>query len=150
MTAQAPGGRMEEITREMIIKRLTDDWGGYITGFGQLTPEGQKKFLQRQGYASLRGLLGHVMAWWELGKYTIEQILIEPDFKSTDVDVDTFNAEAVERFACCSDVEIVDEFEAMRLAMLKFVESLPERAFANKRINERLYVEFIDHYEEHR
>jgi hypothetical protein len=141
---------MKEITREMIMEQLEERWGGFTAGYKRLPPDGQRQFLDRQGYATLSGLLGHVLAWWELGKYTIEQILIELDFKSTDVDVDQFNAEAVERFSDYNDDEIVEEFEKVRLAMLAFVDRLPERAFVNKRINERLYVEFIDHFEEHR
>ncbi len=140
---------MREVTREMIIEQLEERWGGFVAGYKRLQSDGQKQFLDRQGYATLSGLLGHVIAWWELGKYTIEQILIEPDFKSTDVDVDTFNAEAVERFSDYSDIEIVEEFEKMRLVMLDFVIHLPDKAFRNNRINERLYVEFIDHFEEH-
>lgn len=140
---------MKDITREMILHQLNEGWGDYVAGFRRLPPDGQKQFLQRQGYATLCGLLGHVIAWWELGKYTIEQILIEADFKSTDVDVDQFNAEAVERFSDCDEAEIVEEFEKMRRLMLNFVERLPDSAFAIKRINERLYVEVIDHFEEH-
>jgi hypothetical protein len=149
LPARMPGGSMKEITRELILDQLNEGWGDYVESFMRLPPDGQKQFLQKQGYATLYGLLGHVIAWWELGKYTIEQILIEPDFNSTQVDVDQFNAEAVERFSDYDEDEIIEEFEKMRRLMLVFVEGLPDSAFINKRINERLYVEVIDHFEEH-
>lgn len=141
---------MEEITREIIQDQLINNWGTYVEKFSILDPTEQKSFLKKQGYARLSGLLGHVIAWWELGKYTIEQILIEPGFKNGDVDIDFFNARAVERFCSYNDQEIIDAFEKMRQTMLDFVNHLPERAFASKRINERLYIEFVDHFEEHK
>ncbi|MHC1782500.1 MAG: hypothetical protein AB9891_07025 [Anaerolineaceae bacterium] len=140
---------MKEITREIIQAQIKDGWGNFVVNFKRLSPGEQRAFLDRQGYAALSGLLGHVLAWWELGKYTMEQILIEPDFKNSDIDVDFFNTQAVERFSSYNDAEIVEEFEKMRLTMLEFVNQLPDKAFLNKRINERLYVEFIDHFEEH-
>jgi hypothetical protein len=140
---------MKEITREIIQAQIKDGWGNYVARFKQLSPDEQRAFLDRQGYAHLSGLLGHVLAWWELGKYTMEQILIEPDFKNSNIDVDFFNAQAVERFSSYNESEIVEEFEKMRLTMLEFVKQLPDKAFLNKRINERLSVEFIEHYEEH-
>ncbi len=140
---------MKEVTREMILDQLNDGWGKYLEKFNRLSPTEQRIFLDRQGYAHLSGLLGHVVAWWELGKYTIEQILIEPNFKNSEIDIDFFNARAVERFASYDDAEIAGSFEKMRQTMLDFVAHLPDKAFANKRINERLYIEVIDHFEEH-
>jgi hypothetical protein len=140
---------MQEITREMIQDQLKDGWGIYLAKFTQLSSNEQRSFLDKQGYATLSGLLGHVVAWWELGKYTIEQILIDPDFQNAHIEVDLFNARAVERFADCGDAEIAETFETMLQAMLDFVDDLPDRAFENKRVNERLYVEIMDHFEEH-
>jgi hypothetical protein len=140
---------MIEITRDMIMDTLREKWGPYVERFQRLSPDEQRVFLVRQGYPHLRGLLGHVIAWWELGKYSIEQILIDPAYKGTDIDVDLFNARAIERFSGESDDAVIAAFEKMRSTMLDFVKGLPQEAFLNKRINERLYIEFIDHFEEH-
>jgi hypothetical protein len=140
---------MTELTREQIISALQDGWGTYVECFERLSPEARAAFLARQGYARLADLLGHVVAWWEEGQPAISALLDDPNFSSPDYDVDAFNAQAVERFRSLSEPSVIQAFEAARRAWLALVAGLPDDAWRNQMIADRLHIEVIGHLAEH-
>jgi hypothetical protein len=132
------------------LDALQNGWGTYVERVKQLSPQRQAEFLERQGYVRLGDLLGHVIAWWEDGLPAIEEMLIDPSRPSQEYDVDAFNAQAVKRFSSIDEATIIQDFEAMRNAWIRLVESLPEGAFSNKKLLSRLHIELIGHLEEHK
>jgi hypothetical protein len=140
---------MIELTREQILDTLQHGWGTYVERFQRLSSKEQAAFLTKQGYARFADLLAHVIAWWEEGKLGVENLLVDPDFNSPNYEVDAFNAQAVQRFSQLDELTVIQSFESMRGALLDFVTSLPEDAFQNNKIVERLYIEVLDHLKEH-
>lgn len=140
---------MSDVTRAQLVRTLQIDWGTYVERFHRFSPEAQKAFLARQGYERLADLLAHVVAWWTEGKRAVEQMLVEPDFQPPSVDVDAFNARAVERVRELEEPVVVESFEQTRASLLDLIRSLPDNAYANKLITDRLYIEVIGHLEEH-
>jgi hypothetical protein len=138
-----------ELSREQILATLQNGWGTYVERFQRLSPEAQAAFLIEQGYARLADLLAHVIAWWEEGKRVIENLLDDPGFNLPEYDVDSFNAQAVERFHNLGEPAVIQSFEQMREAWLHLVTSLPDEAFQNQKIVDRLHIEVIGHLEEH-
>ncbi len=140
---------MEKISRETFQSRLRDDWRNYVERFNRLAPAEQQAFLEKQGYARLGDLLGHIIAWWQDGAQVIASMRADPAYPLGDYDVDAFNARAVERFRPHSDAEIVQVFTTQQQAMLDLVNSLSQRELEQENINTRLYYEIIMHWSEH-
>ena len=140
---------MTGLTRGQIMSALQDGWGTYVEHFERLSPEAQAAFLARQGYACLGDLLGHVVAWWEEGQRVILALLDDPGFEGPDYDVDVFNARAVERFRDLGEPAVIRTFEAARRAWLALVAGLPDDAWRNQMIADRLHIEVIGHLAEH-
>jgi hypothetical protein len=141
---------MTELTRNQIFDALQNGWGTYVEQFRRLSPEGQADFLEKQGFARLADLLAHVIAWWEEGQRVIEKLHYDPDFNSPDYDVDSFNAQAVERSRHLDEAATIQSFERTRQAWFDLVNRLPTATFQNKKIVDRLHIEVIGHLEEHR
>ena len=140
---------MPGTTREAVIDALENGWGSYVGRYRSLSKGAQDEFVRKQGYARLSDLLAHVVAWWEMAIPRIPEILADPDCPEREVDVDRFNAAAVEHFQACDEETMICTFEATRKAMIDLVMSLPENAFQIKRINDRLYIETRGHLSEH-
>ena len=140
---------MASLTREQVVENIRDDWGAYVERFRSLSPQAQAAFLTQQGYARLGDLLAHVIAWWEACQRDIAARLADPAFREPDYDIDAFNARAVERFSNQDEPAIVEAFEAQRAAMLDFVAHLPEAAYQDQRIIDRLHIEFVGHLQDH-
>jgi hypothetical protein len=140
---------MTELIRQQVLAALQNDWATYVERFRRLSPEAQAALLTRQGYVRLADLLAHVCAWWADGHRVIENLITDPGFGLQDYDVDAFNAQAVASVRDLDESAVIASFEAMRRRMLQLVTSLPETAFANKRIAERLQIEVIGHLAEH-
>jgi hypothetical protein len=140
---------MASLTREQILETIQADWGGYVEHFQSLSPQAQAAFLAKQGYARLADLLAHVIAWWEVGYQAITTLLADPDFHELDYDVDVFNAQAVQRFSNLDEAATLKAFETQRTAMFDLVAHMPEAAFQNQQIIDRLHIEFIGHLREH-
>ena len=141
---------MNENLRDQALDALQGDWAGYVERFRRLSPEAQAAFLQQQGYARLGDLLAHVTAWWTDGQRSIRSILSDPNFPPQEYDVDAFNARAVAAAAGLSEAEILQRFEAARLAFIDLVSSMDEGAFQNERMKRRLHIEVLGHYDEHK
>ncbi len=138
------------ITREQILESLHTDWGTYIDHFRQLSPETQAAYLHQQGYARFADLLAHVIAWWREGLQAIPAMLAEPDYTAPEHDVDQFNARAVEKFRDLQEPAVAAIFEDLRQQWLELIGGLPGEAFQNRPIADRLHIELIGHFEEHR
>jgi len=79
----------------------------------------------------------------------VERLLREPACRSPDYDVDAFNAQAVARFRDLDEPAVLQRFEKARLAQLRLVSSLPDAAFRNQPVVDRLHIEIIAHLGEH-
>jgi hypothetical protein len=141
---------MASVSRKELLDALDKDWGTYVERYRRLTEDGKKRFYTKQGYARFADILAHFIAWWEEGIKALEQMPIDPAYQSPDFGVDEFNARAVKRFSGCSEDEIVNTFEGLRRSMVGLVAGLPDSAFTEQRITDRLHIEIIGHMEEHK
>ena len=140
---------MTELTRAQLLDTLQHGWATYVGGFQSLSSEAQAEFLVKQGYARFTDLLAHIIAWWEEGKRVIESLADDPDFAPPEYDVDLFNAQAVERFGSWPEVAVIEAFEHMRATWPDLVARLPDDAFHNQNIANRLRLEVVAHLSEH-
>jgi hypothetical protein len=77
-------------------------------------------------------------------------MLSNPAYTSPDHDVDQFNAQAVDRLHHQSEPAISVSFEDLRQQWLDLVSSLPAEAFQSGSIGDRLHIEIMGHFAEHR
>ena len=141
---------MEPITRQSVLDLLVGDWADYVPRFQALAPAAQAAFLQLQGYKRLADLLAHIVAWWEVGMQNIPRFQADPAARSADIDVDSFNAQAVEQVQGVSEAEEIRVFEEARQKFLDFVRRLSEQDFKDERILTQFKWELVNHLEEHR
>ncbi len=141
---------MASVTRKELLDTLEKEWGTYVKRYRGLTEDGKKRFNKKQGYARFADILAHFIAWWEEGIKALEQMPIDPAYQSPDFGVDEFNAQAVKRFSGLSEDEIIKTFEGLRRSMVGLVAGLPDGAFTEQRITDRLHIEIIGHMEEHK
>ena len=134
-------------SRFLILDTLENEWNTYIQNFEKI--EDKEAFLKKQGVATFRELLGHVIGWWEEGERIITGILKDANFKWQDRDTDAFNAELIEKYKNLSDAEVQKQFERKRQDMIKLVNELPEDAFMNKDIEGWLAADIAEHFDEH-
>ncbi len=137
------------VTRKQLLESLHTDWGTYLDRFQRLSPEAQAAYLQQQGYARLADLLAHVIAWWREGLQAVPIMLADPDYTAPEHDVDQFNAQAVEKSRDLQEPAVAAIFEDLRQQWLELVGGLPDDAFQNRPIADRLHIELIGHFEEH-
>ncbi len=137
------------VTRKQLLESLHTDWGTYLDRFQRLSPEAQAAYLQQQGYARLADLLAHVIAWWREGLQAVPIMLADPDYTAPEHDVDQFNAQAVEKLRDLQESAVAAIFENLRQQWLELVGGLPDEAFQNRQITDRLHIELIGHFEEH-
>jgi hypothetical protein len=135
--------------QEQLLACLQNDWGSYLPRFERFSAEQQVAFLKKQGYARFGDLLAHVIAWWQEAFPAIENMLEDPAYRSPDVDVNAFNAQAVANFSELDEPAIILSFETLRAAWLDLVSALPDEAFQDPRICHRLHIEIIGHFHEH-
>lgn len=133
----------------LVVDLLENDWATYIEDFQRLTPEKQTEFLSKQGFENFHDLLAHIIGWWEEGARIINGILDSPSFTWQGRDVDAFNAELTQKYSTWSKDDIFKHYEVVRQALIDLVERLPEDAFRNKDIEEWLYEDVVEHYDEH-
>jgi hypothetical protein len=140
---------MTDVTQKEILEAVENGWGKYVEKVHSLPVNTQAEFIQRQGYARLSDLLGHVIAWWEVAIPRIPVLLADPDCPGQEFDVDRFNAEAVARFRDYDERTMIALFESTRKNLYNLIVNLPTDALRNPRVNERLYMETIGHLSEH-
>jgi len=138
------------ITRESVLDLLTRDWADYVACFRALPPTAQSAFLQQQGYKRLADLLAHVTAWWEFGMQAIPRFQSDPAARMAEIDVDSFNARAVEQVQAVSEADEIQAFEAARRKFIELTRRLSDDDFKDERILTQYKWELVNHLEEHR
>ena len=141
---------MPSVSRKELLNALGQDWGTYVEKYNGLTENEKKRFVDKQGFARFADILAHFIAWWEEGIKALERMPGDPAYQSPDYSVDEFNAQAIKRFSGCGEDEIIKTFEGLRQSMVRLVADLPESAFHEKRITDRLHIEILGHLEEHK
>jgi len=141
---------MDEVTRQNVLDLLNGDWAQYVPRFQQLDPAAQAAFLEKQGYKRLADLLAHIAAWWERGLQNIQTYQRDPAVRQPEVDVDRFNAHAVELVRDMDDLEQIRRFESARLKFVASVQALSDADFKDERILNQLRWELFNHLEEHK
>jgi hypothetical protein len=141
---------MASVSRKELLDALGQEWGTYVERYRGLTEDGKQRFVNQQGYARFADILAHFIAWWEEGIKALERMPIDPAYQSPDYGVDEFNAQAIKRFSDCGEEEIIKTFEGLRQSLVRLVADLPENAFHEQRITDRLHIEIIGHMEEHK
>jgi hypothetical protein len=138
------------ITRKSVLDLLRGDWANYVGRFQGLSPVGQAAFLEKQGYKRLADLLAHIVAWWDEGLQAIQRFQTDPAARQSEIDVDSFNARAVEAVQSMSDADEIRAFEDTRLRFIEVVNALSEDDFGDKRVLNQIRWELVNHLEEHR
>ena len=65
-------------------------------------------------------------------------------------DVDHFNVVTVDQPRDLNDPNVIARFEDLRQKWIELATGLPAEAFQNDKITNRLYIEIIGHFDEHR
>jgi hypothetical protein len=140
---------MVPVVRKQYLDVLKQDWGTYVKRYRLLSDNGRRRFLSAQGYSRFADLLAHFIAWWQEGMRKGNLMLEDPIFRPPEIDIDEFNARAVERFSGMNEPEVERTFEATRQEFAGWVRKLPEKAFEDKRITDWLHMDILGHLEEH-
>jgi hypothetical protein len=141
---------MDEITRQNVLNLLNGDWADYVSRFQGLSPIVQAGFLEKQGYKRLVDLLAHIVAWWEEGLQAIQRYRNDPAARQPEIDVDSFNARAVEQARGVSEAEEIRVFENTRCKFTEVVKGLSEGDFEDERVLNQIKWELVNHLEDHR
>ena len=140
---------MDHFSRDQFLTRLDTRWRTYAERFYRLDPAEQRAYLDRQGYPSFGSLLAHVVAWWQEGAAVIAKMRADPTFPPPDYDVDTFNAQAVQKFSGMSETAMLEVYETQRQTMRDLVAGLSDADLDHEAINRRLFYEILGHWSEH-
>ena len=140
---------MDAITRQSVLDLLAGDWADYVPRFQALAPAAQPAFLKQQGYQRLADLLAHIVAWWEVGLQAIPRYQGDPAAQMEEIDVDSFNARAVEQVRAISDGEEIRVFEETRRKFVDAVRQMSDADFKDERILTQIRWELVNHLEDH-
>ncbi len=105
---------IDTITHQSVLDLLNGDWANYVARFQGLSPAAQAAFLEQQGYKRLADLLAHIVAWWDEGLQAIQRYKNDPAARQPEIDVDSFNARAVEAVRTMTEAEEIRVFEETR------------------------------------
>jgi hypothetical protein len=137
------------IGKQRALDYVEHEWGTYVDRFHRLSQEQQKHRLEQTGYASLRDLLAHILAWWDEGMGIIRAVAEDRPFERKKYDFDVFNADAVARYSSWEEAEFMTHFEEMRQKMGTELKSLNETVFENRRVKAWLRAVILAHAREH-
>jgi hypothetical protein len=140
---------MPDPDKKKTLDYLINKWGTYGHAFQGLSADEKETFLKKQGYLRFADLLAHFTAWWEVGMRVIKRRKVDPTYQYPEVDVDAFNAVAVEEAKNTSEEAAVRSFESTRMKFIALVTGLTDNDFENERIAKQLNIELIGHFEEH-
>jgi hypothetical protein len=135
--------------RFLALDMLQREWAGTAERFNKLTAEEQKSFLDKQGFSRFRDLAAHIIAWREDGLQVIDAISKDPAYKQPEMDMDAYNAQAVELFGRLSEDELWKKFELTRQSLIELVINLPEETYNHKDVQAWLRDDVFEHYFEH-
>jgi len=137
------------MSRFLLLDILQNEWATYEEDFNTLDDEKKSEFMSKQGFGNFHDLLAHIIGWWEEGARIINGILNEPGFTWQDPEVDAFNLELIKKYSTWSDADLLEHYEATRMAMLDLVTKIPDEAFLNPDIEGWLASDVVHHYEDH-
>jgi hypothetical protein len=140
---------MSELIRTKVIETLEGDWASIIERYNSLSTDIKSEYLVKQGYARFADLLAHIIAWWEEGCKKIDRYLLDPEYQSSNIDINEFNANAVEKVKELPEDYVIKDFELRRIKVIIYIKNLPEIAFTNEKVIKQLEMEFIGHLNEH-
>jgi hypothetical protein len=141
---------MDQITRQSVLDLLNGGWAEYVAQFQRLSPAAQSALLEKQGYKRLADLLAHIMAWWEVGLQNIQEYQRDPSARQPEIDVNSFNARAVEQARGVDEAEEIRAFDATRLKFVECVQALSDADFKDERVLNQLRWELVNHLEDHK
>jgi hypothetical protein len=136
---------MDTITRQSVLDLLAGDWADYVPRFQALPPAVRAAFLEQQGYKRLADLLAHIVAWWEVGLQAIPRYQSDPAARLAEIDVDSFNARAVEQVRAVSESDEIRIFEDARRKFVDVVKQLSDDDFKDERILTQIRWELVNH-----
>jgi hypothetical protein len=141
---------LDTITRQRVLDLLNGDWADYVGRFQDLSPAAQSAFLEKQGYQRLADLLAHIVAWWKEGLQAIQRYKRDSAASQPEIDVDRFNARAVEKVRAVSEDEEIRAFDDARRKFIHVVQTLSEDDFKDERVLNQIRMELVNHLEDHR
>ena len=133
----------------LVMDMLQREWAAYPERFGALSEADQTAFLQKQGFPRFRDLLTHIVAWWEEGLQLINSVAKDPSYRMPDVDVDAFNARALQMSDALDEADVWKGYEATRAALIQLLMNLPAEVFEHKQVQDWLKSDVIGHYFDH-
>jgi hypothetical protein len=128
---------------------LEIEWATYIQRFQRWPADEQEKRLKDQGYASLRDMLAHILAWWEEGLEIVLAVAEGREYARKKYDFDVFNAEAVAKYRSWDEAKLLARFEEFRREMGSSLRAMNEAAWENRRVQAWLNGIVIHHAREH-
>ncbi len=137
------------ISRDRILETLERGWAGYVTTFDGWSPEVQAEFLRRQGYRRFEDVLAHVIAWWRRGRGIVESLVEDSAYQAAEVDVDAFNAQAIQDFSGEDGAAVRQAFEVERQKMVDLLTNLSDDSMQSEKIVGQLNMEIVGHMAEH-
>jgi hypothetical protein len=143
------GPEHPKLTREQLLAALDQGWGQYLARWEQLSDAAQAQYLQAQGYPRLQDLLAHVCGWTAEGIQAVEELL-EDRRQPRPYDIDAFNAASLARYQDRPAAEMTAEFTRLTAALRAQISGLPDHAFDHQRIYNWLFINAVDHHDEHR
>ena len=132
-----------------IVNKLEVEWPQLIGSYKKLDPGQQALYLHNQGYARFADLVAHFTAWWELAMKVIAIKQKDPAYFFPDINVDEFNAAAVEDAKDLSEEQVLAVFEQTRIKFIECVRNLSEGDLENPNIIKQLEIDVFGHLGEH-
>jgi hypothetical protein len=114
-----------------------------------MEPGARSAFLKEQGYARFADLLAQVIAWWEVGYPMIEKYLTDSQSKLREIEVDPFNAKAVESVKNLDGAAVEQSFERVRCFLIDLIKALPDSAFEDEKVITQFNMDVVGHLREH-
>lgn len=137
------------ITKQRTLDYIQAEWGTYVARFQRLPKVEGEKRIRAMGYAQLRDVLAHVLAWWEEGLGVILAIAQAREYERRKYDYDVFNAEAVAKYKDWDADAFMAHFEKTRQKAAADIRSVNEADFENRRVRAWANGIFIHHAREH-
>jgi hypothetical protein len=137
------------VTKQRALDYMQHEWGTYVDRFNRLPKAEQEKRVQAMGYASLRDMLAHILAWWDEGMGIILSLAEGRECERKKYDFDVFNAEAVAKYKSWEEAAFMAHFEDTRRKMESDLRSMNESVFVNRRVKAWIHAVIIHHAREH-
>lgn len=140
-----------QYSRQELIAALEPGWKQYLSRLHELSEEEQLLYAQAQGFARVQDVLVHTFAWWERSmQHSFELLSGHVVPIDSENDMDKFNAYVVQHYQAWTREAVEEKFVAALATFERYLNDLPETAFAHERIQLWLRIDAIDHYEAHR